>query len=188
MRSSGDPAVVLAGADPAIRRRGARRREAERPGAAGAPAETAPAALLARDDLRQSAETGPVCAVGRLQTHAGLRNAGRAAWYGVSDRQLHSPVFLPPRIFCGRAGFCTALSPWSAFSDMLRSRLIEIFWSKPKTWLSNPGMSINNSEFFAKQAVLFFALCLSLPGGYSVGALAAVLAALCAIPTWRKKK
>jgi glycosyltransferase involved in cell wall biosynthesis len=36
--------------------------------------------------------------------------------------------------FCaGVRGFCTvSLSPWSAFSDMLRSRLIEIFWSKPK--------------------------------------------------------
>ena len=50
-------------------------------------------------------------------------------------------------------------------------------------------MSINNLSFLQNSAVfLFFALCLSLPGGYSVGALVAVLAALCAIPTWRKKK
>ena len=50
-------------------------------------------------------------------------------------------------------------------------------------------MSINNLSFLQNSAVfLFFALCLSLPGGYSVGALVAVLAALCGIPTWRKQK
>ncbi|WP_234687401.1 O-antigen ligase family protein [Comamonas aquatica] len=49
-------------------------------------------------------------------------------------------------------------------------------------------MSINNLSFLQNSAVfLFFALCLSLPGGYSVGALVAVLAAVCGIPTWRKK-
>lgn len=50
-------------------------------------------------------------------------------------------------------------------------------------------MLINNLSFLQNSAVfLFFALCLSLPGGYSVGALVAVLAAVCGISTWRKQK
>ena len=50
-------------------------------------------------------------------------------------------------------------------------------------------MSINSLRFLQNSAVfLFFALCLSLPGGYSVGALMAVLVAVLGISTWRKKK